>query len=347
MKISDIVKADPARVVPAAPVVGFDIGSRGSKGVLVTPDEIHTVFIPTGLYMQETADELLSLLLKRAKLKRHNLGFIVGTGYGRISLKYEDIPYQVVTEISCHAMGAHVVNPATRTIIDIGGQDSKAIKVDPATGKVVEFVMNDKCAAGTGRFLEKAANLLGIGLDELGGVALQAKEPAQVSSQCVVFAESEVVSLRARGDRVGDEEARANIAAGIHYASARRVKTLLGRVGLEPDLVFTGGVANNAGMWHALEDLIGSPFAPSPAGFDMIFAGALGAAVYAGRHHALSRPAKPAKAKAKTTPKPPVELETAKIETIVAEAPRLPHRPACHTPGRAEAPACGVAGFAD
>ena len=286
MKISDIVGEESWKFLPPDPVVGFDIGSRGSKGVLLTPDSIYTVFIPTGLYMQETADELLVRLLREAKLKRRDIAFVVGTGYGRISLAYSDLPYQVVTEITCHAMGAHSLNPRTRTIIDIGGQDSKAIKIDPATGKVVEFVMNDKCAAGTGRFLEKAAVLLGLELHQLGEVALEANDPAMISSQCVVFAESEMISLRARGERHKDGAARANIAAGIHFATARRVKSLLGRVGTEPDLVFTGGVANNAGMWHALETLIGAKFARSP--IDMIYAGALGAAVHAGRHHAAA-----------------------------------------------------------
>lgn len=116
---------------PAWPVVGLDIGSRGSKGVLLVGNEIYTALIPTGLYMQETADDLLDRLLAESGLARSDLAYIVGTGYGRISLKYEDIPYKVVTEISCHAMGAHAVLPETRTIIDIGGQDSKAIKVDP------------------------------------------------------------------------------------------------------------------------------------------------------------------------------------------------------------------------
>jgi predicted CoA-substrate-specific enzyme activase len=289
MKIADIVDDASCKWAPKAPVIGLDIGSRGSKAVLLTPGDLYAVFIPTGLYMQETADELVGKLLDETGLRRKDIAYIVGTGYGRISLKYEDIPYQVVTEITCHATGAHSLHPRTRTIIDIGGQDSKAIKVDPATGKVVQFVMNDKCAAGTGRFLEKAAVLLGLGLDELGPAALEATEPAQISSQCVVFAESEVVSLRARGERTGDDAVRANIAAGIHYASARRVKSLFGRVGIEPDLVFTGGVANNVGMWSALEDLIGAKFTRSP--IDMIFAGALGAAVHAGRFH-VSAPQK-------------------------------------------------------
>jgi predicted CoA-substrate-specific enzyme activase len=286
MRIEEIVGPDPWPHTPRAPVVGLDIGSRGSKGVLLTPDSIFTVFVPTGLYMQETADELLGLLLHEAHLKRRDIGFIVGTGYGRISLAYKDLPYQVVTEITCHAMGAHAVLPTARTIIDIGGQDSKAIRIDRASGKVVEFVMNDKCAAGTGRFLEKAAVLLDLRLDELGEVALQADAPAAVSSQCVVFAESEMISLRARGERHQDGAARSNIAAGIHFASARRVKSLLARVGTEPDLVFTGGVANNAGMRHALETLIGARFTDAP--MDMIYAGALGAAVHAGRHYAAA-----------------------------------------------------------
>jgi predicted CoA-substrate-specific enzyme activase len=286
MKISDLIDAASCTFAPSAPVVGFDIGSRGSKGVLLTPDSIYTTFIPTGLYMQETADELLARLLKESKLRRKDISYVVGTGYGRISLAYKDIPYDVVTEITCHATGAHALNPRTRTIIDIGGQDSKAIKVDPATGKVLEFVMNDKCAAGTGRFLEKAAVLLGLELHQLGDVALEADNPSQISSQCVVFAESEMISLRARGERHADGAARANIAAGIHFATARRVKSLLGRIGTEPDLVFTGGVANNPGMWHALETLIGAKFVPTP--LDMIYAGALGAAVHANRHYATA-----------------------------------------------------------
>jgi predicted CoA-substrate-specific enzyme activase len=263
----------------SVPVVGLDIGSRGSKGVLLNGDEVVTVLLPTGLYMQETADELVTKLLQTSGLERSDIKSIVGTGYGRISLKYDDIPYRVVTEISCHAMGAHAIIPKTRTIIDIGGQDSKAIKVDTATGKVVEFVMNDKCAAGTGRFLEKAAAILGIDLRDLGEVALKSKKPAQVSSQCAVFAESEVISLRARGAREHLDEISADIAAGVHYSTARRVHNLLGRIGIEPDIVFTGGVSNNVGMWKVLEEEIGAKF--TPAKLDLIFAGALGAAIHA------------------------------------------------------------------
>jgi len=279
MNITEIIGNQAWAYGPDKPVLGLDLGSRASKGVLLYKNELYTALIPTGLYMQETANALQEKLVALANVKLEDVAYIVGTGYGRITLKYEDVPYQIVTEITCHAMGAHAVLPNTKTIIDIGGQDSKAIKIDPTTGKVLEFVMNDKCAAGTGRFLEKAAALLGIQLDELGEVALQATAPAAISSQCVVFAESEVISLRARGERKKDAVARANIAAGIHMATARRVQNLLGRVGIEPDLVFTGGVSNNIGMWKILEELLEQKF--TKPSLDLIFAGALGAAVYA------------------------------------------------------------------
>ena len=282
MDIRSILSGLPWNHGSDKPVVGLDIGSRASKGVLLHGHTLETALIPTGVSMQKTADELITKLLHKAGLERSQLTYIVGTGYGRITLAFPDIPYQVVTEITCHGMGAHAVLPKTRTIIDIGGQDSKAIKVDPSTGKVVEFVMNDKCAAGTGRFLEKTAVLLGLQLGQLGDVALEAVAPSPISSQCVVFAESEVISLRARGERVKDAVARANIAAGIHLATARRVHNLLNRVGIEPDLVFTGGVSNNIGMWKVLEEILSHKFTRAP--LDLIFAGALGAGVFAARY---------------------------------------------------------------
>jgi len=282
MKINDVIAEKYRSNLKDAKVVGLDIGSRTSKGVLFANGKIYTALLPTGLYNQETADELLDKLLKEAKLRRADISYIVSTGYGRISLKFKDIPNKVVTEISCHAIGAHFLNPKAKTIIDIGGQDSKAIKIDPNSGKVIEFVMNDKCAAGTGRFLEKAANLLDLTLDELGEVALKSKNPSVISSQCVVFAESEVISLRAKGENLNDRDIREDIAAGIHYSAARRVHNLLNRIGIEPELVFTGGVSNNPGMRRALEELQGHRF--SEVGIDTIYAGALGAAIYASKY---------------------------------------------------------------
>lgn len=259
-------------------VVGVDIGSRTAKAVLLHDGQLYTAITATGVYMQETAGKLLKLLFKKSGLELDKIKGIVGTGYGRIALQFPGIPSEIVTEISCHAMGAHFLNHGTRTIIDIGGQDSKAIKVDPKTGKVVEFIMNDKCAAGTGRFLEKVAGLLNYTIDEIGEEAVKSRKELAVSSQCVVFAESEVISLKAKGEK------REDIAAAIHFATARRVRNLVNRLGLEPELVFSGGVSNNAGMRRAIEVLIGQPIKETK--LDMIYTGALGAAIYAQKFYA-------------------------------------------------------------
>jgi predicted CoA-substrate-specific enzyme activase len=253
--------------------IGLDIGSRTAKGILLAGKQIYTVISPTGFFMQTIAEQLLNELLQKAGIDRPDVSYIVGTGYGRVKLSFDGIPYRDVTEISCHAKGAHYLHPKARTIIDIGGQDSKAIKIDTKNGKVFDFVLNDKCAAGTGKFLEMIATSLGLQVEELGEVSLGAKEPARVTSQCVVFAESEVISLKAQG--VSKED----IAAGVHLAVARRVGNLLSRVGIESDVVFTGGVSKNVGMRQALEELTKAKFVDLP--LDAQYAGALGAAVYA------------------------------------------------------------------
>jgi predicted CoA-substrate-specific enzyme activase len=264
----------PNKLPEHVPTIGIDIGSRATKGVLLLDGKITAAIVASGVSTKETAQNILNALLDGAHLKQDDVEYLVGTGYGRIVMEFDNIPTQILTEISCHAMGAYVLNPATQTIIDIGGQDSKAIKVDHTNGKVIEFIMNDKCAAGTGRFLEKVAQLLELTLDELGECALQAKNPVEISSQCVVFAESEVISLKARG------ATREDIAAGIHLATARRIKTLMRRIGLEPVILFTGGVTNNLGMRKALEDVLDIQLGDAP--IDTTYAGALGAAVYAG-----------------------------------------------------------------
>jgi predicted CoA-substrate-specific enzyme activase len=257
-------------------VIGLDIGSRTGKAVLLANGRLFTAIVPTGVYSQETAERLFKKLFQESGVALEDIQYIVGTGYGRISLDFDGKPLKIITEISCHAMGAHYLDSDVQTIVDIGGQDCKAIRVDPRNGRVLDFIMNDKCAAGTGIFLEKAAMLLDMTLDSLGQETLNADAPSDVSSQCVVFAESEVISLKAKG------ESRENIAAGIHVATARRVKNMLNRIGLEPDLLFTGGVANNAGMRKTLEEVIGHPF--TPVNLDAVYAGALGAAVFAQKH---------------------------------------------------------------
>lgn len=277
MKAQDLFGDVLASDLPAVPAIGVDIGSRQAKAALIGNGSVYTAITSSGVDSQETADRLVGRLLQQAGIVRKDVAFVVGTGYGRIALTYDDVPTTIVTEISCHAMGAHALNRGTRTIIDIGGQDAKAIRVDPDSGRVVEFVLNDKCAAGTGRFLERIAELLGYRLEELGEKSLQAKKKIEISSQCVVFAESEVISLKAKGERPED------IAAAIHYASARRVRNLVNRVGLDPELVFSGGVSNNLGMKRALEDLIGHPITTPK--LDMVYAGAIGAAVIAQRHY--------------------------------------------------------------
>lgn len=257
--------------------IGIDIGSRQSKAALIHRGELFTVLTASGVDSAETATRLAARLWRAAGVSSAQVARIVGTGYGRVVMDFADIPCEVVTEITCHALGAHYLSAGTRTIIDIGGQDCKAIKIDPDNGAVLEFVMNDKCAAGTGRFLEKTAEMLGYTLEELGQRVLESTKKLEMSSQCVVFAESETVSLKARGER------REDIAAGIHLAAARRVKNLIGRIGLEPELVFSGGVSNNAGMKHALEQLLAMPI--KSTALDTTYCGALGAAVQARRLH--------------------------------------------------------------
>ncbi len=273
MRIEEVIDSALVSEITDDTVLGVDIGSRNAKAVLIHNHEIYIALIPTGINMQNTAEELLEEIFEKANITSKDVDYVVGTGYGRVSMKFTDMPIEILTEISCHAMGAHCLNAGTKTIIDIGGQDAKGIQVDPKTGKVVKFKMNDKCAAGTGRFLEKAANLLGYTMKEFGPAALRSTKDLEVSSQCVVFAESEVVSLRAKGETAED------IAAGVMAASAKRVISLLSQIPIESDLVFTGGVSNNVGMKHTLEKLLGHTIVVPK--LDMVYAGALGAAVYA------------------------------------------------------------------
>ncbi|MCD8365271.1 MAG: acyl-CoA dehydratase activase, partial [Clostridiales bacterium] len=204
--------------------------------------------VRTGAKSGESADRILQEILSQAQLQKSDLTLIVSTGYGRVSIPFAD---KNVTEISCHGKGAHFLNPAVRTILDIGGQDSKAIRLNEH-GDVIDFVMNDKCAAGTGRFLEMMARTLEISIDELGPVSLLSKEDVEISSMCSVFAESEVISLIAQNKETAD------IAHGIHKAIAGNAISLLKRVGLEKDFMMTGGVAKNPGVVKVLEEQLGA-----------------------------------------------------------------------------------------
>lgn len=273
MKFEEVLQESAWEEIPDKTVIGIDIGSRQAKAVLLHKRNIYTALIPTGFFMKETADELIQILFREGKVEKEDIDYLVVTGYGRVALTFTEYPFRTVTEIACHGKGAHYLGENVQTIIDIGGQDSKAIKIDPADGKVVNFAMNDKCAAGTGRFLEKISNVLGYDVEDIGEVSLKADQPTPINSTCVVFAESEVVSGRAKGESVS------NLSAGIHKSVAKRVYGLLNRVGIESNVLFTGGVSNNVGMKKAFEDLLNIRIAESR--LNTVFAGALGAAAFA------------------------------------------------------------------
>ena len=224
--------------------LGIDIGAVSAKGVIVKDNTVLSrTVLDTGPDVERAANTLLQSLLKRAQITINDINRTVATGYGRSSVPFAD---KKMTEITCHTRGVIHLMPEARTIIDVGGQDSKAIRVDEE-GTVCDFVMNDKCAAGTGRFLEVMAKALELKSDELGSIALNSTKPAAISSVCTVFAESEIVSLRGEGKK------REDIVAGIHCAIASRINSMTMQIGCEDPVVLTGGVARNAGLVRALE----------------------------------------------------------------------------------------------
>lgn len=228
---------------------GIDIGSVTTKVVLLKEEKvIARVITSTGAHPALAAEEVLKEALKQVNLSRADIEYIVSTGYGRRSIEFGN---QVITEISAAAKGASYsgLSPKerVRTVIDLGGQDSKVISLDEE-GKVVDFVMNDRCAAGTGRFLETMTGVLGVNLEELGEWSLKAKVPIQISSICTVFAESEVISLIAQG------KSKEDIIAGIHSSIAERICGMLSKVGTREVISFIGGGAKNIGVRKAIED---------------------------------------------------------------------------------------------
>ncbi len=227
---------------------GIDIGSIMTKGVLLGDEGIiATRIIFTGYSAEKAGQRVFEELLAGAGVVKNSVHGIVATGYGRNQVPFAD---RAMTEIICHAVGAFYSYPGVKTVIDIGGQDSKVIRVDEK-GKVENFAMNDKCAAGTGRFLEVMARVLEVNLEEFDGMSRLAETPAKISSTCTVFAESEVISLISKGEK------RENIIAGIHDSVASRVASLAGRVGCVEPVVMTGGVALNGGIVRAMEEKIG------------------------------------------------------------------------------------------
>jgi predicted CoA-substrate-specific enzyme activase len=252
---------------------GIDVGSLFTKVVIidqsdrVTASSIH----PTGVDCKNAVDQSLALALTQAKHSQDQLAFIVATGYGRAAIPYA---HKQITEISCHAQGAHHLFPDTGMVIDIGGQDSKVIRVGPE-GKVLDFSMNDKCAAGTGRFLEVMAATFQIPIKDFGQLSLQAKREIPISSVCTVFAESEVISLIAQNEHIED------IARGIHRAIVNRIWNMVQTVGIHDAVTMTGGVAQNRGIVSLIEEKVGKPINIHT---EPQMVGALGAALLARRH---------------------------------------------------------------
>lgn len=249
---------------------GVDVGSTQTKAVLVDPDGgiAGRSLTETGADVMAAAERAFEEARANAGVGPEELGFVVGTGYGRYRVDFGD---DQVTEIACHAKGAAAMFPETRTVLDMGGQDTKAIQIHPG-GDVLDFCMNDKCAAGTGRFLQSAATALELELSDLGTIALQGKRPVSISTTCTVFAESEVLSWLARGRTIED------ILLGVHRSMARRSFGLLRRVGIEKEITFTGGVSRNVAMVQVLADTLGMELNVSE---ESHFMGALGAALFA------------------------------------------------------------------
>ncbi len=229
-------------------VLGIDSGSTSTNAVIMNEKREIQAFavVRTGAKSGDSAQKVLDEVLQKAGMAQSDLDLIVSTGYGRVSIPFAD---ENVTEISCHGKGAHYFNPSVRTILDIGGQDSKAIRLNES-GEVTDFVMNDKCAAGTGRFLEMMARTLEIDISQLGPISLEWSEDITISSMCSVFAESEVISL------IAQNKEKSDIAHGIHKAIAGKSASLLKRVSWAETVMMTGGVAKNPGVVRAVEDVL-------------------------------------------------------------------------------------------
>lgn len=249
---------------------GVDVGSTQTKAVIIDSHRniVARGLLDSGANVMQAAQNAFDCALSESGLPREAVKYVIGTGYGRYKVTFGD---KQVTEISCHGRGASHMFPGTGTVIDMGGQDSKAITVTE-DGQIIDFCMNDKCAAGTGRFLGAAAKALGLPLGELGSTALKSSKPVKISTTCTVFAEAEVLSWRGKGKSIED------ILWGVHKSIAYRSYGLLRRVGIVGQITFTGGVAKNIGMIKALEELLGKQLNVSD---DSHYMGALGAALFA------------------------------------------------------------------
>jgi predicted CoA-substrate-specific enzyme activase len=264
---------------------GVDVGSTQTKAIVVDDDGgiAGRALIDTGANVAVAAERAYAQALADAHVEEQEVAFVVGTGYGRYRVTFGNAQ---VTEISCHGRGAVHLFPETRTVVDMGGQDTKAIRVGPS-GDILDFCMNDKCAAGTGRFLGAVASALDIPLPELGALALASDRPVKISTTCTVFAESEVLSWLGRGKKVED------ILLGIHRSMVSRSVGLMRRVGIEREVTFTGGVTKNVGIVRELNAALGFEVNVSDQAH---YVGAIGAALFA-RDRILASRTTPAAAK--------------------------------------------------
>lgn len=250
---------------------GIDVGSVSSQALIMTDGEIYAYSnIRTGSDSPDSARKALRLTLEKIRLPEKKIQYCIGTGYGRVNVP---VANRSVTEIACHARGANFMyGPRLRTVLDVGGQDIKAIRCDDR-GKVTNFLMNDKCAAGTGRGMEVFADLLSVPIGDVGELSFQIEhEPVPVSSTCVVYAKSEATNLLRRGVKVNE------VLAAYCSAMVERIYSLLERVGIEPEFAITGGMAKNLGVVDRLKKKLG--LEPMETRWDPQLAGALGAALF-------------------------------------------------------------------
>jgi predicted CoA-substrate-specific enzyme activase len=245
---------------------GIDVGSTMTKTVILNKGIVASVIGPTGPEQRRLANKVMEEALNRAALSFQAITYIVSTGYGRINVPFADKQF---TEITCHAKGIVNLFPKAKTIIDIGGQDVKGIKID-AAGKIVDFVMNDKCAAGSGRFIEVIADTLGVPLDKVGDLSLQSKNPAKISNICTIWAQQEVAASLAQGISISD------LLAGVHHSLADRICRMVNRLRVEEAVIVTGGGAKNRGLLKALSEQLGHEILVPE---EPLITGALGAAL--------------------------------------------------------------------
>jgi len=259
----------PGEVHPMI-VAGCDVGSLSAKAVILRDGRVAASHVMRARpHPRDSAREVMAAVTNKAGVSPDSFDYCVATGYGRNNVECADA---AESEIACHAKGAWTVVPQARMVIDIGGQDAKAVRFDE-NGEVVRYVYNDKCASGTGRFLEIMAEALDIRLEDMGEIASRSKDPVTLSNQCVVFAETEIISLVNEGRDIHD------IVCGLHRAMAHRVASLARSIELASEITMSGGVAKNCGMFAALEEALKIRLMPME--IDPQIVGALGAAVIA------------------------------------------------------------------